>query len=230
MPKVPAPINSFAIDAAEKAFRKAHPELKGRQLTMDPSDAELRAEWLKLYTQYNGQVTPRPEKSGKARDENSCKNLPRGALEVYIYEPKRKPDDWHGHIGLVLQQKDGSYIRYSMQAVNPNLQGADQVQYLIWWQQTVVKKQRFAKGTRPKLFGSSGSDVVRIPTTDAAKIQAAVDEYIKDKPHYHVITNNCADFVNDCVNEAKDVSLWDHTLPKTYFQAVTRTYPDCVIK
>ncbi len=173
MPKVPTPINSFAVDAAEKAFRKAHPELKGRGLTMDASDAELRAEWLKLYTHYNGQVTPRsPANNGGARDENSCKNLPRGLLEVYIYEPKRKPDDWHGHVGLVLQQKDGSYIRYSMQAVNPNLQGAEQVQYFIWWQQTIVKKQRFAKGTRPRLFGASGSDgrsLVRIPTASSSE-------------------------------------------------------------
>lgn len=229
MPKAPAPPNRSAVDAAEKAFRKAHPELNGRALTAAPEDAKLREEWLALYKKFNGKVKPRVPPSGNSSSP-SCRNIPRGTLEVYVYIPQMKPDDWHGHVGLVMQQRDGAYVRYSMQALNPNLQGADQIQYLVWWQQTIVKKKTFPRGTPPRKFGSSGSSILRIPTTNAKQIQEAVDQYIKDKSSYHVITNNCADFVNDCLNAADDVSVRDDTLPIDYFRDLKRQFPDCVIK
>ena len=230
MPRVPAPPNRFADEAADKEFRQAHKELNGRALTDGPEDAKLRTEWLELFKKFNGQVKPRVEPKGSKPDSSSCKTLPRGTLEVYVYVPKMKPDDWHGHVGMVLQQPNGSYIRYSMQAVNPNLQGADQIQYLVWWQQTIVKKKPFPRGASPKWFGGGGAKVIRIPTVNAKQVQAAVDEYIKDKSQYHAITNNCADFVNDCLNEADDISLWDHTLPIDYFRELERDFPDCVVK
>jgi uncharacterized Zn-binding protein involved in type VI secretion/tetratricopeptide (TPR) repeat protein len=38
-----------AVKAANEALWKAHPELKGRQLTMGPKDAALRKEWMASY-------------------------------------------------------------------------------------------------------------------------------------------------------------------------------------
>ena len=62
------------------------------------------------------------------------------------------------------------------------------------------------------------------------QIQKAVNQYIADKTSYHVFTNNCADFVNDTLNAAEDVSVWDKTEPKDYFQGLIDTYPDCLIQ
>jgi hypothetical protein len=49
-------LKSAAVKAANEALWKAHPELKGRQLTMEPKDAALRKEWMQSY---NAALTPR---------------------------------------------------------------------------------------------------------------------------------------------------------------------------
>ena len=60
-------------------------------------------------------------------------------------------------------------------------------------------------------MGEAASVAKRLAPPRCCREQS--DDYIKDRPNYHVITNNCADFVNDCLNEADDVSVWDDTLP-----------------
>jgi len=44
-----APLNPAAVKAANAALWKTHPEMHGRQLTMDPKDAALRKEWMGDY-------------------------------------------------------------------------------------------------------------------------------------------------------------------------------------
>lgn len=50
------PLNAGAVTAANEALWTAHPELKGRQLTMGPEDAALRKEWMDAYIAAGGQV------------------------------------------------------------------------------------------------------------------------------------------------------------------------------
>jgi len=49
-------------------------------------------------------------------------------LEVYVYIVEMRGGDPFGHVGLILQQKNGTYIRYSQAAANPNLHGFDRWQ------------------------------------------------------------------------------------------------------
>jgi hypothetical protein len=42
-------VNPAAVGKANQQFQARHPELGGRQLTMDPADRSLRAEWMALY-------------------------------------------------------------------------------------------------------------------------------------------------------------------------------------
>jgi len=149
--------------------------------------------------------------------------------EVYVYLTEMAGGDPYGHVGMVIQQKDGSYVRYSQAATNPNLQGWDRWEYLAWWQKVDVRKRTFPKNTTPSYF-VPGAKIMRISTTRPEQIQKAVNQYIADKTSYHVFTNNCADFVNDTLNAAEDVSVWDKTEPKDYFQGLIDTYPDCLIQ
>ncbi len=43
------PLNSVAVNQANRRLWAAHPELAGRALTRDPADAELRREWMRYY-------------------------------------------------------------------------------------------------------------------------------------------------------------------------------------
>jgi uncharacterized Zn-binding protein involved in type VI secretion len=47
--KVKPALSRAAVKAANEALWKAHPELRGRQLTMGPKDAALRKEWMQSY-------------------------------------------------------------------------------------------------------------------------------------------------------------------------------------
>ena len=57
------PLSEAAVKSANEALWSAHPELKGRQLTMGPEDAALRKEWMDAYVATGGAVEdPKPEK------------------------------------------------------------------------------------------------------------------------------------------------------------------------
>jgi hypothetical protein len=144
---------------------------------------------------------------------------------VYLYVAAA---DGHGHVGLILEQKDGSYIRYSQAAENPNLQGWERYQYLTWLQKVNVRTKKFSKATPIKSL-APGSKMVQIPTNYPESIQKAVNQYIKDESFYHVVTNNCADFVNDTINAASDVSVSDYTKPIDYYANLSSKYTNCVI-
>ena len=65
-----------------------------------------------------------------------------------------------------------------------------------------VRTKRFPKNTQPNAF-AGGSSIIGIPTKHLKKIQAAVNAYIgSENNYYHIVTNNCADFVNDTINAA----------------------------
>ena len=148
-------------------------------------------------------------------------------LAVYVYIVEMAGGDPYGHVGLIVQQPDGSYVRYSQAAANSKLHGIKRLEYFTWLQEVNVRKHSFPKGTGVKTLASGGR-IIRIPTEHPDQVQQAVNAYIAERSHYHVITNNCADFVNDVLNAAEDISVSDHTLPKVYFDELVNLYPDCV--
>ncbi|MGE5569552.1 MAG: hypothetical protein ACM3S5_11005 [Rhodospirillales bacterium] len=56
------PLDKNACAAADKKLYAAHPELKGRKLTMAPEDAALRREWLSNYREQKQKKPKRPPK------------------------------------------------------------------------------------------------------------------------------------------------------------------------
>jgi hypothetical protein len=147
-------------------------------------------------------------------------------LEVYVYLVEMSGGDPWGHVGLILQQKDGTYIRYSQAAKNSNLHGFKIVEYFVSMQPALVRRHlgKSVKGL------SAGGKVIRIPTEHAEKIQKAVDKYIAYESNYNIVTNDCADFVNEVLSEAQDIHIVVCPLPKAYFKELERKYPDCVVK
>ena len=83
----------------------------------------------------------------------------------------------------------------------------------------IVNKRNF--GRFPDM---PGAELVKIPTTQNDKVQKAIDDYIKADWPYNVVTNNCADFVNDVSNEADDINLWDKTIPNDYFDQLLKKH------
>ena len=108
---------------------------------------------------------------------------------------------------------DGSYTRYSQGARNTKASVKD---LLLWKQDAVVHVK--------KISSLPGGEIVKIPTENNDQIQKAIDKYIKDNDKYHLIGNNCADFVNDNLNAADDVSLPDRTIPNDYMDMLIEEY------
>ncbi len=227
MPRIAKPGKEAAAKLADEEFDRKHPDRKLKPLTSSPTDGPLRHEWLEMYKRHGGKVRPRvPAVAGFRKTTlAACMNSDRKQLEVYVYIVKMRGPDPYGHVGLIVQQKDGTYIRYSQAAANPNLHGFDRWQYFAWQQEAVVRLHR---GTSVKTL-SAGGRIIRIPTEHPDQVQRAVSNYIADKSHYQVITNNCADFVNDVLNEAQDISIPDKIVPTDYFVELEKLYPDCVV-
>ena len=223
--------NKAAIDKANEEFFRLHPERKNRPLTATKEDAKLRIEWLKLFQKYGGKVEqrkPGPVSPG-AKLTNVCQSRAPDSFSVYVYVYKAAADG-HGHVGMVLKQKNGSYIRYSQAAENPNLQGWDRWEYLLPAQKVKVRTRIFPKNTNPKSF-AGGSSIIGIPTKHLEKIQNAVNAYIRsDNNYYHVVTNNCADFVNDTINAADDIDISDKTIPVDYYNQLAAKYKGCEVR
>jgi hypothetical protein len=228
MTQVAKPGNADAAKRADADIFKKYPDRKSKPLTMSPADAALRAEWLVLYERYGGQVVHRNGPKAPISKQRKRVEVQTAPLGVYVYIVKMAGDDPWGHVGLILQQPDRSYIRYSQAADNPNLQGTDRWEYCTWQQDVRVRQVKFARGTDVKTI-IKGASIIRIPTKHADKVQKAVTDYIEAKSSYHVITNNCADFVNDALNAADDVSIPDATIPTTYFAKLTELFPGNMI-
>jgi hypothetical protein len=64
-----------AVKTANEALWKAHPELKGRQLTMEPKDAALRKEWMENYRS-SVNTSNTPPNSGVATAMQPCPLAP----------------------------------------------------------------------------------------------------------------------------------------------------------
>jgi len=69
-----------------------------------------------------------------------------------------------------------------------------------------------------------GAQMVMIPTEHNDQVQKAINDYIEADWPYNVITNNCADFVNDVANAAEDINLSDRTIPNKYFDQLLKKY------
>jgi hypothetical protein len=108
------------------------------------------------------------------------------------------------------------YLLHPDRKNRPLAQGPDD-STLTWMQKVVVWTRRFPKSAQIQSL-APGSKMVRIPTAYPDSIQKAVNQYIADKTHYHVVTNNCADFVNDTINAASDINVSDRTKPLDYYK------------
>lgn len=213
-----------AFKKTNEEFYKLRPERKNRPLTNTTEDANLRAIWIKIYKKQVGQSAIKDQH--KISSVAVCNvNTKKKTVYVYLYVTGA---GGHGHAGLILEQNDGSYIRYSQAAENANLQGWDRYEYFAWIQKVVVRIRRFPKNTATNLL-APGSKMIQIPTIYPDSIQKAVDQYIADKTYYHVVTNNCADFVNDSINAANDVDVSDKTKPVDYYAHLKFKFPGCGI-
>lgn len=217
-------LDEEAVQKADEEFYRRHPERLNRPLTSGPEDAALRAEWLAIYRRHAGPGAVRERQNIRSAPVCDVNGNTKGVY-VYLYVAAA---GGHGHVGLVLEQSNGAFIRYSQAAEDPNLQGWDRYEYLTWMQKVVVRQRAFPRGTRPRDF-ARGSKMVRIPTMYINSIQKAVDEYIADDSAYHLITNNCADFVNDSINAAEDVDVSDRSVPAQYYSELVKTFPGCVV-
>src|SRR6266550_2170813 len=143
MARISKPINDAAVKLADQEFYRKHPERKLKPLTSSPDDAHLRHEWLGMYKDHGGSVAPEVPVVAGCRKTTlaACMKSDRKPLEVYVYVVQMEGGDPWGHVGLILQQRDGTYIRYSQQAVNSNLHGTDRLQYFLSDQETVVKER-----------------------------------------------------------------------------------------
>jgi len=66
---------------------------------------------------------------------------------------------------------------------------------------------------------AGGSRITDISTKYGQKFQTAVNVYINSEDNYYnLITNNCADFVNDTINAADDVDISDKTISVVYYK------------
>jgi uncharacterized protein RhaS with RHS repeats len=135
-------------------------------------------------------------------------------LDVWVYN-YRTGGRGHGHVGLIMPNNDGTYTRYSQGADDP---GAPAWQLALWMRDAEVHKKNIPSLDMP------GAELVMIPTKHNDQIQEAIDQYIKDNDKYHVVGNNCADFVNDSVNAADDINLPDRTIPNSYMDTLLKKY------
>ena len=229
MPRIAKPGHEHAAKLADEDFYRKHPDRKLKPLTTSLTDGQLRHEWLEMYKRHGGKVRPQvPVVAGKRTTLAACMNSQMKPLEVYVYIVEMRGGDPWGHAGLIVQQKNGTYIRYSQAAANPNLQGWERWQYFAWQQEVVVRQHR---GTNVRAL-SAGGRLIRIPTEHPDQVQRGVNNYITDRSHYNLITNNCAEFVNEVLNQADDIWIPDIPgcqLPKAYFWELQKLYPDCVV-
>lgn len=90
------PLDEKACAAADQDFFAAHPELNGRQLTMEPADAKMRQEWMALYAKNEaGQKPPPPAK--KPDDPVAPCPLKKKSIKGRFVETKLKCGD-KGHV------------------------------------------------------------------------------------------------------------------------------------
>lgn len=230
--KVTEPLNKQALAKADEEFHILHPELKGKSLNPSQDNfKKLQSEWIRLYQKHGGAIVQKrkpSKKTAKPSPEDCFKGV-RGYLEVYVLVNSLRGGG-HGHAVLILQQRNKTYVRYSMAARNPNLQGRDRWEYFVWSQPSKVHIKGYPRGYNFKRLSTSDSRIIRIPTKHPEKIQEFVNEYIKQKPKYHIITNNCADFVNDAINSASDVDVSDATRPNDYLENLLEEFPSCELK
>jgi hypothetical protein len=227
MPRIAKPVDEAARKRADEEFYRIHPDRESKPLTSSHHDAHLVDQWVELFKRHGGNVQPRvPVVAGAGKTTlAACMKSDKKLLEVYVY---LTTGDRYGHVGLILQQKDGTYMRYSQQAANPNLQGSHRWQYLpIVSQQEAVVRQHRGKSVKAL---SVGGRVIRIPTEYPDQVQTAVDNYIANKSYYNLVTNDCAEFVSHALNQAQDISVVGAPLPRVYFHQLENLYPDCVVK
>lgn len=224
MAKLVLPLKKQAVEKADKDFYRRYPWKVGKPLKANPEDVKYRMEWLRLYKKHGGIIleSNRPTKNKTSRDVVYVAKEYDKYLKVYAYLYKTRGDG-HGHVGMIIEQKSGEFIRYSQAAENPNLQGWERRKYIFNCIKVKVRIRTFSKHTNTKNI-AKGAEIIRILTKYPKKIQKAVNDYIAEKGCYNLITNNCADFVNDTINAADDVSIWDKTIPNEYFEQLKSKY------
>ena len=109
MPRIHKPINEKARKRADEEFNQKHPHRKSRPLTSFHHDAHLGEQWVRMYKHHGGRVQARPPVVAGAGKTTlaACMKPGKKFLEVYVYLVEMKGGDPWGHVGLILQQKDG---------------------------------------------------------------------------------------------------------------------------
>ena len=113
MPRITKPGNKTAAKCADQQFYSRHPDRKSKPLTSSSTDAQLRAEWIEAYNRCGGKTVPRVPSGARKTTLAACMKGPRKLAEVYVYIVEMAGGDPYGHVGLIVQQSDGSYVRYS---------------------------------------------------------------------------------------------------------------------
>jgi len=135
-------------------------------------------------------------------------------LDFWVYNYPEKGRGY-GHTGMIMPNDDGTYTRYSQGADDPN---APWYELVVPLHDVVVHKKEMSSPCMP------GAQMVMIPTEHNDQVQKAINDYIEADWPYNVITNNCADFVNDVANAAEDINLSDRTIPNKYFDQLLKKY------
>lgn len=68
------PLNPAAVQAANKAIWNAHPELRGRSLTMEPGDYTYRKEWIDAYAASGGKMQKAESTGALGSPVQTCQN------------------------------------------------------------------------------------------------------------------------------------------------------------
>lgn len=147
-------------------------------------------------------------------DKKITRSSTRGVWVYYYNDGARG----FGHIGMIVEKKNGSKVRYSQGAINPRTMC---VKIVIFRQVAKVEVQHYPPFTSVD-FIVPNARLLKIPTAFPEKIEQAVEGYIARNKPYHSFTNNCACFIANSLNAADDVKIQKRFLPCSFYKEVKK--------
>lgn len=125
------PLDCRALEAANRALWKKHPELKGRKLTMDPSDYKYRKEWMDEYIKAEGKAqSSKPQRKPDAPITSCPEPAPKDSPPPPPPPPPPKKDVQCALISIDARCEHTRLVSASMilEVVPGKTLGADQIQ------------------------------------------------------------------------------------------------------